>query len=61
MVEKKSGYEIKALRTDSGVESKYDEFSRYCENNGIHRPLIVLRTTTKWCSEKENYNNFEYS
>ncbi|GAA0173738.1 transmembrane signal receptor [Lithospermum erythrorhizon] len=44
MVEKESGYEIKALRTDKGGEFTSNEFNKYCEDHGISRPLTVPRT-----------------
>lgn len=41
LVEKLSGYPIKTLRTDRGGEFVSDEFSVFCEKNGIHRELTA--------------------
>ena len=41
MLKKKSGYTIKSLRSDRGGEFTSKEFEAYCEENGIHRPLMV--------------------
>ncbi|RDX88466.1 hypothetical protein CR513_29937, partial [Mucuna pruriens] len=42
--EKESGYVIKALRSDKGGEFTSKEFNKFCEKNGICRPLTVPRT-----------------
>ena len=42
VVENKSGYAIKALRTDRGEEFTSLEFNKFCEAHAIHRFLIVL-------------------
>ncbi|KAL0447542.1 UNVERIFIED_CONTAM: Retrovirus-related Pol polyprotein from transposon TNT 1-94 [Sesamum latifolium] len=53
-VEKESGFEIKALRTDRGGEFTSNEFKAFCESRGIRRPMTVPRTSTKWrCGKKE--------
>ncbi|KZV28520.1 hypothetical protein F511_15600 [Dorcoceras hygrometricum] len=44
LVEKESGYEIKALRTDRGGEFTSNEFNSFCELHGIRRPLTVPRS-----------------
>ncbi|XP_072076528.1 uncharacterized protein [Arachis hypogaea] len=44
LVEKESGYEIKALRTDRGGEFTSNEFKAFYENHGIQRPLTVPRS-----------------
>ncbi|KAL0401556.1 UNVERIFIED_CONTAM: Retrovirus-related Pol polyprotein from transposon TNT 1-94 [Sesamum latifolium] len=41
LVEKGSGYEIKALRLDCGGEFTSKEFNHFCEINGIRRPMTV--------------------
>ena len=43
-VEKESGYEIKAMRSDRGGEFTSGEFQEFCETNGIRRPLTVPRS-----------------
>ncbi|KAH9672319.1 hypothetical protein KPL70_017676 [Citrus sinensis] len=43
-VEKESGYQIKAMRSDRGGEFTSKEFLEFCEVNGIRRPLIVPRS-----------------
>ncbi|KAL0356000.1 UNVERIFIED_CONTAM: Retrovirus-related Pol polyprotein from transposon TNT 1-94 [Sesamum radiatum] len=43
-VEKESGFEIKALRTDRGGEFTSNEFKAFCELHGIRRPMTVPRT-----------------
>ncbi|RDX70427.1 hypothetical protein CR513_50318, partial [Mucuna pruriens] len=44
LVEKESGYVIKALRSDRGGKFTSKEFNEFCEKNEIHRPLTVPRT-----------------
>lgn len=44
LVEKESGYQIKALRTDRGGEFTSNEFQTFCEVHGIRRPMTVPRT-----------------
>ena len=41
LVEKKSGYEIKALRSDRGGEFTSKEFYDFCQSHEIHHPLMV--------------------
>nr|XP_009757763.1 PREDICTED: uncharacterized protein LOC104210538 [Nicotiana sylvestris] len=41
LVEKESGYEIKALRSDRGGEFTSNEFNDFCQLHGIRRPLTV--------------------
>lgn len=41
LVEKESGYSIKALRSDRGGEFTSKKFEKYCEENGIRRPVTV--------------------
>ncbi|KAK2979863.1 hypothetical protein RJ640_002776 [Escallonia rubra] len=41
LVEKQSGYQIKAMRSDRGGEFISKEFKAFCEQNGIHRPLTI--------------------
>ncbi|KAL0400394.1 UNVERIFIED_CONTAM: Copia protein [Sesamum radiatum] len=43
-VEKESGFEIKALRTDRGGEFTSNKFKVFCESYGIRRPMTVPRT-----------------
>ncbi|KAH9745481.1 hypothetical protein KPL70_004087 [Citrus sinensis] len=43
-VEKKSGYQIKAMRSDRDGEFTSKEFLEFCEANGIRRPLTVPRS-----------------
>ena len=42
LVEKESGYDIKAMRSDRGGEFTSNEFNDFCEENGIRRPLTLL-------------------
>eukprot|EP01018_Ginkgo_biloba_P039433 Gb_15074 [translate_table: standard] len=44
MVEKKSGYYLKVLRTNRGGEFTSREFSDYCNNHGIKRQLTTTYT-----------------
>ncbi|KAK2980575.1 hypothetical protein RJ640_017437 [Escallonia rubra] len=41
LVEKQSGYQIKAMRSDRGGEFISKEFKAFCEENGIRRPLTI--------------------
>lgn len=41
LVEKESGYSIKTMRSDRGGEFTSKVFEKYCEENGIRRPLTV--------------------
>ncbi|KAK2986104.1 hypothetical protein RJ640_024603 [Escallonia rubra] len=41
LVEKHSGYQIKAMRSDRGGEFISKEFKALCEQNGIRRPLTI--------------------
>ncbi|XP_070014193.1 uncharacterized protein [Nicotiana sylvestris] len=41
LVEKESGYEIKALRSERGGEFNSIEFNDFCQSHGICRPLMV--------------------
>ena len=43
IVEKQSGC-IKSLRSNRGGEFTSNEFKKFCEENGIHRPLTVPRS-----------------
>ncbi|KAH9671981.1 hypothetical protein KPL70_017541 [Citrus sinensis] len=43
-VEKESGCQIKAMRSDRGGEFTSKEFLEFCEANGIRRPLTVPRS-----------------
>ncbi|KAK3026762.1 hypothetical protein RJ639_040301 [Escallonia herrerae] len=42
LVEKQSGYQMKALRSDRGGEFISKEFKAFCQENGIRRPLTIL-------------------
>ena len=44
LVEKESGFVIKAVRSDRGGEFTSNEFLKYCEDNGIRRQLTVPRS-----------------
>ena len=44
LVEKESGNEIKAMRSDGGGEFTSNEFNKFWENYGIRRPLTVPRS-----------------
>ena len=44
LVERQSGRYIKALRTDRGGEFLSNEFSSFCEENGIHKELTAPYT-----------------
>ncbi|KAH9670910.1 hypothetical protein KPL70_017154 [Citrus sinensis] len=44
LVEKESGYQIKAMRSDRGGEFTSKEFLEFCEANGIRCPLTVPRS-----------------
>ena len=44
LVEKETGLEIKAMRSDRGGEFTSTEFQKYCEDHGIRRPLTVPRS-----------------
>ncbi|KAK2994415.1 hypothetical protein RJ640_009642 [Escallonia rubra] len=41
LVEKQSGYQIKAMRSDRGGEFISKEFKAFCEENDIRRPLTI--------------------
>ncbi|KAK2988354.1 hypothetical protein RJ640_001539 [Escallonia rubra] len=41
LVEKQSGYQIKAMRSNRGGEFISKEFKAFCEENGIRRPLAI--------------------
>ena len=43
-VEKQSGHEIKALRSNRGGEFTSNEFKEFCEANGIRRSLTIPRS-----------------
>lgn len=45
MVEKQSGLHIKALRTERDGEFLSNQFTIFCQENGIHRELTVPYTT----------------
>ena len=44
LVEKESGYSLKALRTDRGGEFTSKLFDDFCEAHGIQRFLTVPRS-----------------
>ena len=46
-VEKESGLVIKAMRSDRGGEFTSNTFQKYCEDYGIRRPMMVLRSPNK--------------
>jgi len=46
-VEKESGRQIKAMRTDRGGEFTSKEFQEFCEENGIRRPVTIPRSPNK--------------
>ena len=53
--EKQSGYPIKALKSDRGGEFLSNEFTGFCEKNGIRRPLTIPRTPQQnGVSERKN-------
>ncbi|KAK3032111.1 hypothetical protein RJ639_037415 [Escallonia herrerae] len=41
LVEKESGYQIKAMKSDRGGEFTSKEFKVFCEENDIRRPLTI--------------------
>ena len=43
-VENQTGRKIKCLRSDNGIEYKYGEFLKFCEEHGIKRHFTVRRT-----------------
>ena len=43
LIEKESGLVIKAMGSDRGGEFTSNEFQKYCQDNGICRPLTVSR------------------
>ncbi|GLJ46681.1 hypothetical protein SUGI_0983980 [Cryptomeria japonica] len=43
LAKKETGKKIKCLRTDQGGEFTLEEFTRYCEDNGIKRQLSAPR------------------
>lgn len=45
LVEKESDYVIKALRSNRGGKFTSKNFNEFYENNGIHHPIMVPRTT----------------
>ncbi|KAH9697084.1 hypothetical protein KPL71_023464 [Citrus sinensis] len=47
VMEKESGYPIKAMRSDRGGEFTSKEFLEFCEANGVRRPLTVPRSPKK--------------
>ena len=54
-VEKETGLEIKAMRSDRGGEFTSKEFQEFCEANGIRRPLTVPRSPQQnGVSERKN-------
>ena len=55
VVEKESGYQIKAMRSDRGGEFISKDFLEFCEANGIRRPLTVPRSPQQnGVAEKKN-------
>ena len=44
LVEKQSGFPLKALRTDRGGEFTSSQFISFCKLYGIHRQLITAYT-----------------
>ena len=46
-VENKSSMKIKCLRSDRGGEFTSNYFNMFCEENGIKRQLLALRTPEK--------------
>ncbi|KAA0045493.1 reverse transcriptase [Cucumis melo var. makuwa] len=49
LVEKESGYYIKALRLDRGGEFTSNEFKTFCVENGIRGPMTILFTPQQNC------------
>ena len=43
LVEKESGKQVKALRSDNGGEYISNKFKKFCNKEGIRRELITLR------------------
>ena len=43
LVEKESGKQVKALRSDNGGEYISNEFKKFCSKEGIRRELMALR------------------
>nr|KYP60023.1 Retrovirus-related Pol polyprotein from transposon TNT 1-94 [Cajanus cajan] len=60
LVEKQSGKQIKALRSDRGKEYTSREFDKFCEDEGIERQLTVAYTPQQnGVSERKNHTVME--
>ena len=54
-MEKISGCQIKAMRSDRSENFTSKEFIKFSESNGIGRPLIVPRSLNKIVLQKGRY------
>lgn len=53
LTENRSGYKVKYLRTNNGLEYMSKEFKDMCINNGISRHFTTPGTPTKWGNRED--------